>query len=74
MLLCAARANNTHCATLPRPQVLPEIPTVAGTVERDLAFISPVIGVKTAVSDHRSSQEGPYHLRNLAAQAQNPRP
>jgi beta-aspartyl-dipeptidase (metallo-type) len=54
--------------------VLPENPTVAGTVERDLAFITPVVGVKTAVSDHRSSQEGPYHLRNLTAQARSPRP
>ena len=50
-------------------KVLPEVPTVTGTVEKDVALISPIIGVKTAVSDHRSSQEGAVSLRNLAAQA-----
>ena len=50
-------------------KVLPEVPTVTGTVEKDVAFVGPIIGVKTAVSDHRSSQEGAEKLRNLVAQA-----
>ena len=50
-------------------KVLPEVPTVTGTVEKDVAFIAPIIGTKTAVSDHRSSQESTVALRNLVAQA-----
>ena len=46
-------------------KVLPEVPTVTGTVEKDVAFIAPIIGTKTAVSDHRSSQESTVALRNL---------
>jgi beta-aspartyl-dipeptidase (metallo-type) len=50
-------------------KTLPEVPTVTGTVEKDIAFITPIIGTKTAISDHRSSQEDAAVLRNLVAQA-----
>lgn len=47
----------------------PEVPTITGSVEKDVTFIGPCIGVKTAVSDHRSSQESPTELREIASQA-----
>lgn len=44
--------------------------TLLGSVERDLVFLEPVIGVgEIAVSDHRSSQPAPESLRQVAAQA-----
>ena len=50
--------------------VLPEVPTVTGSIQRDLALISTCIGVKVAISDHRASQAGPSVFRGIAGQAQ----
>lgn len=44
-------------------------PTITGSVERDVALIDRVIGVKCAVSDHRSSAPNEHILANMAAQA-----
>jgi len=42
-------------------------PTITGSVEKDVALIDRVIGVKCAVSDHRSSAPDAYHLASMAA-------
>ena len=42
--------------------------TITGNVERDLALIDQVVGVKLAVSDHRGSQPTTEELARLAAQ------
>ncbi len=47
---------------------LPSV-TLTGSVARDLVLIPEVLGVKVAVSDHRSSQPGPRELLGLAAEA-----
>nr|WP_318384762.1 beta-aspartyl-peptidase [uncultured Enterobacter sp.] len=44
-------------------------PTIAGSVERDVALIDKVIGVKCAVSDHRSSAPNVSQLASMAAQS-----
>ena len=41
--------------------------TLTGSIERDLVFIDKVIGVKTAIADHRSSQPDIRQLLNLAS-------
>jgi len=46
---------------------LPSV-TITGNVERDLALIDQVVGVKLAVSDHRGSQPTTEELARLAAQ------
>jgi beta-aspartyl-dipeptidase (metallo-type) len=43
--------------------------TVCGSVERDLALIDEVVGVKLALSDHRGSQVTVDELARVAAQA-----
>ncbi len=42
--------------------------TLTGSVARDLVLIPEVLGVKVAISDHRSSQPGHRELLQLAAQ------
>lgn len=42
-------------------------PTITGSVEKDVALIDRVIGVKCAVSDHRSAAPGDYQLASMAA-------
>src|SRR5690606_31464150 len=44
-------------------------PTITGSIERDVALIDKIIGVKCAVSDHRSSAPGNDQLANMAAQS-----
>lgn len=44
-------------------------PTITGAVERDVALISECIGVKIAVSDHRSSDPGPREISDVATAA-----
>lgn len=44
-------------------------PTITGSIERDVALIDRVIGVKCAVSDHRSSAPHDAALANMAAQS-----
>ena len=44
-------------------------PTITGSIERDVALIDRIIGVKCAVSDHRSSAPNDSSLANMAAQA-----
>lgn len=44
-------------------------PTITGSVEKDVALIDRVIGVKCAVSDHRSAAPGDYQLASMAAQS-----
>jgi len=44
-------------------------PTITGSIERDVALIDKVIGVKCAVSDHRSSAPNTAVLANMAAQS-----
>lgn len=44
-------------------------PTITGSVDRDVALIDKVIGVKCAISDHRSSAPGNEQLANMAALA-----
>ncbi len=48
-----------------------EVPTVTltGSVRDDIAFLEPVLGVKTAISDHRSSFPTCQELIRLASQA-----
>lgn len=48
-----------------------EVPTITltGAVRDDIAFIEPVLGVKTAISDHRSSQPTVEELIRMATQA-----
>lgn len=48
-----------------------EVPTISitGSVRDDIAFIEPVLGVKTAISDHRSSQPTVEELIRMATQA-----
>ena len=43
--------------------------TLTGSVARDIAFIEEVIGVKIAISDHRSSNISAEELARLATQA-----
>ena len=43
--------------------------TVTGSVKRDVAFIEEVVGVKTAVSDHRDSQMSVQELARLSSDA-----
>lgn len=47
---------------------LPSV-TVTGSVKKDITLIEEFIGVKFAVSDHRSSQPTPGELARLASQA-----
>ncbi len=44
-------------------------PTITGSVARDIALIDEIIGVKIAISDHRSSQPTVQELARLAAHA-----
>lgn len=44
-------------------------PTLTGSVEKDIVFIDEIIGVKTAISDHRSSGLSAKDLICLATQA-----
>lgn len=44
-------------------------PTITGTVERDVVLIDKVIGVKCAISDHRSAAPNTSVLANMAAQS-----
>jgi beta-aspartyl-dipeptidase (metallo-type) len=44
-------------------------PTLTGSVEKDIVFIDEIIGVKTALSDHRSSCLSKEDLIHLATQA-----
>jgi beta-aspartyl-dipeptidase (metallo-type) len=48
-----------------------EVPTVTitGSVRDDITFIEPILGVKTAISDHRSSQPTIEELIRMATQA-----
>ena len=43
------------------------VPTITGSVEKDVAFIDKVLGVKLAISDHRCSHITRDELRRLAA-------
>ena len=44
-------------------------PTLTGSIQKDIAFIEPVIGVKTAISDHRSSAPCTEELCRIASHA-----
>jgi len=44
-------------------------PTITGSVARDIALIDEIIGVKIAISDHRSSQPTTDELAKLASEA-----
>ena len=44
-------------------------PTLTDSVERDIAFIDPVIGIKIAISDHRGPQISSAELIRLGAHA-----
>lgn len=48
-----------------------EVPTVTltGSIRDDIMFIEPVLGVKTAISDHRSSFPECHELIRMASQA-----
>ncbi|CAK9886621.1 MAG: Isoaspartyl dipeptidase [Candidatus Erwinia impunctatus] len=48
-----------------------EVPTMTltGSVRDDITFLTPVLGVKTAISDHRSSQPTVAELIRMATQA-----
>lgn len=43
--------------------------TITGSVKKDIALIDEVIGVKVAISDHRSSQPNLDELKKLASEA-----
>ncbi len=44
-------------------------PTITDNIQKDIAFIDPVIGVKTAISDHRSSAPTTDELCKIATSA-----
>ena len=44
-------------------------PTITGSVMRDISLIEEVVGVKIAISDHRSSQPSVHELARLASEA-----
>lgn len=44
-------------------------PTVTEGVEQDIIYLDPVIGVKTAIADHRASHLSDHELQRLASQA-----
>jgi beta-aspartyl-dipeptidase (metallo-type) len=44
-------------------------PTMTGSIDKDIVYIDPVIGVKIAVSDHRSSAPSIDELTRMATQA-----
>ena len=44
-------------------------PTITGEIQKDIAFIEPIIGVKTAISDHRSSAPTTEELCKISASA-----
>lgn len=44
-------------------------PTLTGSVKKDIVFIDEVIGVKTAIADHRSSNMSKQDLIHLASEA-----
>lgn len=44
-------------------------PTMTGSVEKDIVMIDPIIGVKVAVADHRSSNPTSKELIDLGTQA-----
>lgn len=44
-------------------------PTITGSIEKDVALIDKIIGVKCAISDHRSSAPADDQLANMAAQS-----
>lgn len=44
-------------------------PTITDSIEKDIAFIDKIIGVKCAISDHRSSAPDTAQLANMAAQS-----
>jgi len=44
-------------------------PTITGSVKKDIALIDEFIGVKFAISDHRSSQPSTEELARLASEA-----
>jgi beta-aspartyl-dipeptidase (metallo-type) len=44
-------------------------PTITGSVEKDVALIDKIIGVKCAISDHRSSAPAEDQLASMAAQS-----
>lgn len=44
-------------------------PTITGNIQKDVAYIPPIIGVKTAISDHRSSAPSIDELCRLATSA-----
>ena len=44
-------------------------PTITGSVKKDIAFIEEVLGVKVAISDHRSSGMSRQELIRLASEA-----
>lgn len=43
--------------------------TITGSITKDIAFIDTVIGLKTAVSDHRSSHPSNHELIRMASEA-----
>ncbi|ALR74817.1 beta-aspartyl-peptidase [[Enterobacter] lignolyticus] len=44
-------------------------PTITGSVEKDVALLDRVLGVKCAVSDHRSSAPDAWRLASMAAES-----
>lgn len=44
-------------------------PTITGSIEKDVALIDKIIGVKCAISDHRSSAPADDRLASMAAQS-----
>lgn len=44
-------------------------PTITGSVKKDIALIDEILGVKVAISDHRSSQMSREELLRLASEA-----
>ena len=70
-LLAKARAFNEEgitCRILTGAYGYPS-PTITGSVERDIALIDLMVGVKIAMSDHRSSNLTGEQLISLATQA-----
>ncbi len=66
--VCALNEEGITAYMLTGSYALPSV-TLTGAVERDIALLAPCIGVKLALSDHRSSHPDERMLTDAAASA-----
>lgn len=66
--VCALNTEGITAYMLTGAYAVPS-PTITGSIQKDIAYIAPVIGLKTAISDHRSSAPSTDELCRMASQA-----